>query len=83
MFHFPSFTSPGYELFRAMGDMTLHGLPHSEIPGSRPVSGSPRLFAAIHVLHRLPTPRHPSHALSSLTITRIYEDEYHRFRTEI
>ena len=83
MFHFPSFTSPGYGLFRAMGDMTLRGLPHSEIPGSRPVSGSPRLFAAIHVLHRLPTPRHPSHALSSLTITRIYEDEYHRIRTEI
>ena len=69
MFHFPSFTSLGYVLFRAMGGMNLHGLPHSEIPGSMPVSGSPRLFAAIHVLHRLSTPRHPSHALTSLTIT--------------
>ena len=71
MFHFPSFASLGYVLYRAMGGMTLHGFPHSDIPGSMPVSGSPRLFAAIHVLLRLPTPRHPSHALSSLTITSI------------
>ncbi len=69
MFHFPSFASSGYELFLTMGGMNLHGFPHSEIPGSMPVSGSPRLIAAIHVLHRLPTPRHPSHALSSLTKT--------------
>jgi hypothetical protein len=69
MFHFPSFSSLGYVLFRAMGGMNLHGLPHSEIPGSMPVSGSPRLIAAIHVLHRLSTPRHPSHARTSLTIT--------------
>ena len=70
MFHFPSFASPGYELFRTMGGMNPHGFPHSEIPGSMPVSSSPGLIAAVHVLHRLPTPRHPSHALSSLTITR-------------
>jgi hypothetical protein len=29
------------------------GFPHSEIPGSKPVSGSPGLIAAVHVLHRL------------------------------
>src|SRR5438445_3744882 len=29
--------------------------------------GSPELFAAFHALHRLLTPRHPPHALSSLT----------------
>jgi hypothetical protein len=69
MFHFPSFASSGYVLFLTMGGMNLLGFPHSEIPGSRPVSGSPRLFAAIHVLHRLPTPRHPSYALRSLTTT--------------
>ena len=69
MFHFPSFASSGYGLFRMMGDMNLHGFPHSEIPGSMPVSGFPGLIAAVHVLHRLPTPRHPSHALSSLTIS--------------
>ena len=40
----------------------------SEIPGSQPVCGSPRLIAAYHVLHRLPSPRHPPFALSSLTI---------------
>ena len=73
MFHVPSLASPGYVLFRTMGGMTLHGLPHSEIPGSKPVSGSPRLFAAIHVLHRLSTPRHPSHALLHLTITVFYQ----------
>jgi hypothetical protein len=41
------------------------GLPHSEILGSRPGFGSPRLFAAAHVLHRHSTPRHPPHALCS------------------
>jgi hypothetical protein len=33
------------------------------------VGGSPWLFAATHVLHRLLEPRHPPHALSSL-VTR-------------
>ena len=47
--------------------MTPAGLPHSEIPGSRVVCTSPGLIAAYHVLHRLPMPRHPPHALTSLT----------------
>ena len=47
--------------------MTLAGLPHSEIPGSKPVCGSPRLIAAYHVLLRLSAPRHPPCTLSSLT----------------
>ncbi len=38
-------------------------LPHSEIHGSQPVCGYPRLIAAYHVLHRLPVPRHPLHTL--------------------
>ena len=38
------------------------GFPHSEIPGSKPVGGSPELIAALCVLHRLMMPRHPSHA---------------------
>ena len=33
-----------------------------------PVCGSPKLFAAYHVLHRLLAPRHSPYALSSLTI---------------
>jgi len=54
--------SPGYPR------MTRGGLPHSEISGSKPVCGSPKLFAAYHVLHRLLAPRHSPYALSSLTI---------------
>ena len=48
-------------------DITPAGLPHSDIPGSKPACGSPRLFAAYHVLLRLLAPRHPPYALSSLT----------------
>src|SRR2546428_11724472 len=47
--------------------MTPVGFPHSDIPGSKPVCGSPRLIAAYRVLHRLLVPRHPPCALSSLT----------------
>ena len=46
--------------------MTSTGFPHSEISGSTPVCGSPKLIAANHVLHRLLTPRHSPCALSSL-----------------
>src|SRR5207253_9558089 len=45
--------------------ITLEGLPHSDIPGSKPAGGSPGLIAAIHVLHRLLVPRHPPCALAS------------------
>ena len=41
-------------------------LPHSEISGSKPICGSPKLIAAYHVLHRLLAPRHPLCALQSL-----------------
>ena len=39
------------------------GLPHSDICGSIRICQSPQLFAAYHVLHRLPEPRHPPCAL--------------------
>src|SRR5205809_219743 len=55
----------------ARSRITLDGLPHSEISGSKPVCGSPELIAAYHVLHRRPAPRHPPCALSSLTTTFI------------
>ena len=42
------------------------GFPHSDIHGSTPARGSPWLFAACHVLHRLLVPRHPPNALLSL-----------------
>ena len=44
------------------------GLPHSEIPRSKPVTGSFGLIAGYHVLHRLSTPRHPPCALRPVII---------------
>ena len=48
--------------------MTRRGFPHSDIPGSKLICSSPRLFAAYRVLHRLLAPRHSPYALSSLII---------------
>ena len=42
------------------------GLPHSDIQGSTEACSSPWLFAACHVLPRLPAPRHPPCALTAL-----------------
>ena len=44
------------------------GCPIRTSPDHSLFSGSPKLIAANHVLHRLSTPRHPPIALSSLTI---------------
>ena len=38
-------------------------MPHSDPSGSTPARGSPKIFAACHVLHRLLAPRHPPDAL--------------------
>jgi len=43
------------------------GFPHSDISGSMPACGSPKLFAACHVLPRRSVPRHPPCALLCLT----------------
>ena len=67
MFQFPAFPCAPYVFRCAYRSITRGGFPHSDIPGSRPVCGSPRLFAAYRVLHRLPAPRHPPYALRSLT----------------
>src|SRR6516164_7265608 len=48
--------------------LPVPGFPIRKSPGQSPLSGSPKLFAASHVLHRLLAPRHPPCALSSLTI---------------
>src|SRR5437764_7149237 len=45
------------------------GFPIRTSPDQSLVSGSPTLFAATHVLHRLLSPRHPSCALCSLVIS--------------
>ena len=46
------------------------GFPIRKSPGQSLFSGSPKLIAAYHVLHRLSLPRHPPYALSSLTIKK-------------
>jgi hypothetical protein len=66
-FNSPRWLYPDYEFIRKSQDMTLEGLTHSEIPGSKDVCSSPRLIAAYRVLHRLQMPRHSPCALSSLT----------------
>jgi hypothetical protein len=43
------------------------GFPIRKSPDRSLLSGSPKLIAASHVLHRLLAPRHPPYALSSLT----------------
>jgi hypothetical protein len=68
MVHFPEFARTDLWIQSAVIRFCRIGFPHSEIPGSKPVCGSPRLIAAYHVLHRLLLPRHPPCALSSLTI---------------
>ncbi len=67
MVHFPPLPSPAYVFSGRYFGMSQSGFPHSEIPGSKPACGSPRLIAACHVLHRLLAPRHSPYALSSLT----------------
>src|SRR3546814_281737 len=64
MFQFAGFASHGYGF--TMRYPLRGGLPSSEIPGSKLVRSSPRLFAAYHVLHRLLVPRHPPNALQRL-----------------
>jgi hypothetical protein len=68
MVHFPALAHTGLCIQPAVARVHLAGFPHSDIPGSKPACGSPRLFAACHVLHRLLAPRHPLYALSSLII---------------
>src|ERR1700676_24866 len=67
MVHFPGFARARLWIHRAVRGFCPRGFPHSEISGSKPACGSPKLIAACHVLHRLLLPRHPPCALSSLT----------------
>jgi hypothetical protein len=61
------FLATVYVFNRASLDITPGGFPHSDISGSTLARSSPKHFVACHVLHRLLAPRHPPHALSSLT----------------
>ena len=44
-------------MYMVMTELHSAGLPHSDIRGSQVACTSPRLFAACHVLHRLPEPQ--------------------------
>ena len=57
MFQFPAFAP------LTVPHLQCGGFPHSESRGSAPVCGSPRIFAACHVLHSRRKPRHPPYAL--------------------
>ena len=50
------------------------GFPHSDISGSKPIPGSPKLNAGYHVLHRLLLPRHPPNALFALDLIQKEHD---------
>ena len=65
------FTSPGLPRTTMNSSYVTAALPAVGFPirtstDQSLVGGSPWLFAATHVLHRLLKPRHPPHALSSL-----------------
>jgi hypothetical protein len=67
IFHFPGLASTSYGFRCRYDSITCRRFPHSGIPGSKPVSGFPGLFAAYYALHRLRAPRHPPCALIRLT----------------
>ena len=67
MFQFRRFPSYAYFIQRRMTEYCSAGFPHSDISGSMPMCGSPKLIAACHVLHRFLMPRHSPCALISLT----------------
>lgn len=67
MFQFPWFTSVTYLFSYGFYGFTVESFLIRRSPGHSLFSGSPKLFAAIHVLHHLSIPGHSPWALSSLT----------------
>ena len=68
MFQFRQFPVYGYVFTIYCIGITLCGFPHSDICGLSNVCFYPQLFAAYHVLLRLPVPRHSPCALFNLTV---------------
>ncbi len=68
MVHFPGLARTRLCIQRAVAGFFPAGFPHSDTPGSKGTSPSPRLIAGSRVLLRRLAPRHPPYALSSLTI---------------
>ena len=66
-------------MYSACGNAALPalGFPIRKSADHRLFSASPRLIAAVHVLHRLLVPRHPPCALNILTVIKIFEPPAH------
>ena len=58
MFQFAAFPFCTLWIYVQIPKLFLGGFPHSDISGSMAMCASPKLFAAYHVLLRLPVPRH-------------------------
>ena len=69
---------PAKRALRSNNNKQSGGFPHSDISGSKPIPGSPKLNAGYHVLHRLLLPRHPPNALFALDL--IQEEQDHWFK---
>ncbi len=63
MFHFPGSLHLAMDSRMDGTKAFLSRFPHSDICGLSDICSSPQLFAACHVFHRLPVPRHPPCAL--------------------
>ena len=74
MFQFRPFPTYAYFIQRTLTHSSCAGFPHSEISGSKPICGSPKLIAACHVLRRLLMPRHPPCALCRLTSSSLFRE---------
>ena len=70
MVHFPPFASSLLWIRRGMTGHDSRRVSPFGHPRVEARSSSPGLIAAYDALHRLPAPRHPPYALSSLTIER-------------
>ena len=66
MFQFTGLLLHNYEFIMQYLRITISGLPHSEISGSKRTYCSPKHIVVRHVLHQLLVPRHPPCALSNL-----------------
>ena len=66
----PVCLSFAYEFSQECATSLSRRFPHSDIRGSTPAYGSPRLFVVRHVLLRLLAPRHPPCALRSLSLAK-------------
>ena len=71
MFQFRRFPTQCYFIHKELTEYCSAGFPHSEIHGSLPAFDFPWLIVDRYVLLRLPMPRHPPCALSSLTFSEL------------